>query len=71
MTQLDTARDVIRELGGTREVAKLTGRGNTAVSNWRTQNSFPASTYLLLRKALHDRDMTAPAALWRMVEAAQ
>ena len=49
---LNTAEAVVDILGGTRAVAKLTGRSDPAVSNWRKANSFPANTYLTLKFVL-------------------
>lgn len=69
MRQLQTASEVIEALGGTGVTARLTGRRyDQAVSNWKATGKLPADTYLVLRQALKDRDLTAPAKLWGMKE---
>lgn len=54
-------------LGGTRAVADLTGRTYPAAFNWRSFQTFPADTYVVLTAALRDKDLTAPDSLWGMV----
>jgi hypothetical protein len=64
--QLNTTDAVVRALGGTAAVARLTGRKLSAASNWRKARAFPANTYVAMGAALHDRGMQAPAWLWGM-----
>jgi len=66
---LHTADEVVDALGGTKAVAELTRRKDSAVSNWRTAGKFPPNTYLLLKAALSDKNKGAPDALWSMAEA--
>jgi hypothetical protein len=61
-----TTNAVIDALGGTRLVAKLTGRGQSAASNWRWAMQFPPNTYLTMTKALEAKGLFAPAWLWDM-----
>lgn len=67
MVKLSTAAEVIDNLGGIAEVARLTRRTYNAVSNWRVLGSFPANTFLVLNAALKERGYTASPSLWRMV----
>jgi hypothetical protein len=66
MLEVTTTNAVIDALGGTRAVAELTGRGQSAASNWRNHPRFPANTYLTLTAALAAKGLTAPAWLWDM-----
>lgn len=61
---LTTAGQVIDALGGIDSVVALTGRGPTAVSNWRVSNKFPSSTYLLIGDGLRQLGVTAAVSLW-------
>lgn len=61
-----TTSDVIEKLGGLNAVAAITGRGYTAVSNWKARETFPPDTYLALQSALQAKDYEAPPRLWRM-----
>ena len=63
MATHNTVQDVITELGGVNAVARLTGRGETAVYNWLADRRFPASLYAMMIKQL-PRGMSAPASLW-------
>jgi hypothetical protein len=67
MEPLQTTSEVIDALGGTAEVAKLTGRSMQAVSNWRGRGFFTASVYLTITEALARKSMSANPALWRTV----
>lgn len=69
MASLTTTIDVIKALGGTEAVAKLTGRKYSAAFNWRKFETFPPDTFLVMTKALADAGHTAPPTLWRMVAA--
>jgi hypothetical protein len=68
---LNTTNAVVKALGGTRAVAELTGRSDPAVSNWRKANSFPANTYLVLKSALAEKNITAPDSLWGMAQSSE
>jgi hypothetical protein len=61
---LTTIDGVINILGGIAAVADMTGRGETAVHNWRKADRFPASLYLKMIRRLERRGVTAKAALW-------
>lgn len=70
MVILNSTSEVIDALGGTENVAQITGRKYNAVWMWRAAKNFPPDTFLILRHALEAQQQTAPASLWRMVEAA-
>jgi hypothetical protein len=63
MARLSTIEGVIDILGGVDAVARMTGRGETAVYNWRADGRFPASLYVAMTDRL-PRGVTAPAELW-------
>jgi hypothetical protein len=64
--KLTSARKVIEVLGGIDAVAQMTGRSYKTVSKWQTQfESFPASTLVIMTRALAQLGHTAPHALWR------
>lgn len=63
---LTTVDDVIRELGGKREVERLTGVLPAAVRNWKWRGNFPPETYVLFNSLLERKGMTAAPSLWRM-----
>lgn len=63
---LRTTNEVMDALGGTREVAAITGRTYNAALNWRNFLTFPSNTYLVMQTALHARGLVAPASLWGM-----
>jgi hypothetical protein len=72
MRTLRTATEVIEELGGTAATARLTGRRyKQAVSNWKATDKLPTDTFLILRGALEEKGLTAPAKLWGMKEPAE
>lgn len=65
--ELDTVSAVVDALGGTKAVAALTRRKwDSAVSNWKTENAFPTTTYSILKAALEAKGKTAPDRLWKM-----
>lgn len=64
--ELQTAGEVIDALGGTAETARLAGRKSQHVSNWRAAGRLPAKTFLIIKKELAARGLTAPASLWGM-----
>lgn len=68
MKTLTSTSAVIDAIGTTSEVAALTKRGPSAVSNWRKAPNFPPDTYRVLTAALANRGFKAPDALWRMAE---
>jgi len=64
---LRSAREVIKEIGGTREVAALTGVGLTTVREWARLGDFPAWWADLMEKALAKKSgKKADPVLWRM-----
>jgi hypothetical protein len=65
---LNTADEVIDELGGTAAVAKLTERTPQAASNWRKANRLPAHTFLTLKRELEQRGLSAAPSLWGITE---
>ena len=56
--------DVIDALGGTGAVAKLTGVGAPAVSNWRASQKIPATKFLVVARALSEMRTSADPALF-------
>jgi hypothetical protein len=67
MRHLKTAQEVVDALGGLSAVRKLTGANVKQAWNWIGRaESFPASTYVIMIRALKRRGMTAPAWLWNM-----
>lgn len=70
MKNLTTTIDIIEQLGGNKEVAKLLGATEKAVANWRYFGVFPANTYLVLKKALKRQKCSAPDMLWNMKQGA-
>lgn len=69
MKKIESAEEVVTALGGTHAVAKLTGRGVTAVCNWRARKIFPSNMYATMSDALRRGGHEAPRSLWRMTEA--
>lgn len=66
--ELQTASEVIDRLGGTAATARLTGRRDQHVSNWRRSGRLPADTFLVMKVELRGRGCTAPAKLWGITE---
>jgi hypothetical protein len=65
---LTTVDEVIEKLGGFYSVTELTQQNYTsAVHNWQARRKFPAHTYAVLQKALHEKGLTAPKTLWGMM----
>lgn len=65
MTHLESARDVIKALGGIPAVAAITGRKTTTISKWQAKfGRFPASSYVLMKNEMDRRGLTAPTSLW-------
>jgi hypothetical protein len=63
---LTTTDAVIDALGGTQAAARLTGRRQSAASNWRHAGQFPPNTYLAMMTVLAAKGLFAPAWLWDM-----
>ncbi|MBR0741198.1 hypothetical protein JQ581_30125 [Bradyrhizobium liaoningense] len=67
MKHLTTARQVVEHLGGLARVSKLTDTKPKTAQNWPGRaKSFPASTYVVMSRALRRRKARAPAHLWNM-----
>ncbi|QOZ68856.1 hypothetical protein [Bradyrhizobium arachidis] len=65
MKHLTTAREVVEHLGGLERVCELTQAKSKTAYNWPTRaKSFPASTYVVMQRALRRRNASAPAHLW-------
>ncbi len=63
-SELTTAEDVIRELGGPTQTARLTQRKSQHVWNWKKANRLPADTYLIVNEELRSKDKSAPPELF-------
>lgn len=67
MRKLKTARAVVDHLGGLSNVAMLTDTPINTVKNWPgRKRAFPASTYVVMHRALRRRRATAHPSLWGM-----
>lgn len=67
---LKTVEEVVRALGGNRQVAALTGRKSLhAVSMWKSRGTFPSNTLLIMQAALESQAKKAPSKLWGIPEA--
>ena len=70
---MSTTTEVIRALGGPREVARLVTSsgyraGYNAVTNWKSRGKFPCETFLIMTTALADRGLDdADPALWGII----
>ena len=62
--RLDTLEDVVRELGGVVQVARITRRTPPSVCKWRRKGMFPSALYFLMIDELLDRGFYAPRSLW-------
>jgi hypothetical protein len=62
--RLDTLEDVVRELGGVVQVARITRRTPPSVRNWRRKGAFPSALYFVMIDELLDRGFYAPRSLW-------
>lgn len=60
--------EVIEALGGTKQVALITGRKTSAASMWRKFETFPSNTYLVMKSALEALGLQADPALWGMTQ---
>ena len=68
MKHLVHTSEIIDALGGTLAVAAMTQSTRPAVQNWRSFDVFPSKTYLVLTTALAAKGITAPYALWGMID---
>lgn len=66
MTELQTTKEIIDELGGTEGISALTGANAKAISVWRSHGRFPWKTYPAITASLRKRGKTAPQTLWGM-----
>jgi hypothetical protein len=66
ISKLTTSRQVVTALGGTKAVARLTGRKYSAAANWPLSDKFPANTYVAISAALAAIGKCAPPSLWGM-----
>jgi len=67
--QLKTFDAVVKELGGKREVARLTEQDTAAVCNWkRRRKRFPTKYFFVMMDELEARGASAPRKLWGFVE---
>jgi hypothetical protein len=67
MRTLKTAKQVVDHLGGLPRVAALTEREITSAKNWPGRaKRFPASTYVVMQRALRRRGARAHPRLWNM-----
>lgn len=64
LSHLETANDVIDALGGTAATARLTGRKDQHVSNWRAAGRLPADTFLILQDELRKIGKSANSMVW-------
>jgi hypothetical protein len=62
--RVEALEDVVRELGGVVQVARITRRKPRAVSNWRRKGTFPSALYFVMVDELPDRGFYAPHSLW-------
>ena len=67
---LDSVEAVIDALGGPAELRRLGGFSPQRVWNWKRDNRFPASTYVLLQGALRKVNRSADDRLWGQAAAA-
>lgn len=68
MHELRTAEQVIEALGGPAATARLTGRKDQHVWNWKRDGRLPAKTFLIVSQELQSRGLTAPPALFGIDE---
>lgn len=66
MRTIRSTEEIINRLGGTFEVARLTGSLPSAVSNWKTVGHFPPALFLVIGQALARLGYKAPPSLWRI-----
>lgn len=56
---LKTVDAIVDALGGTSEVAVLTGVSLPAVSNWKTRRRIPSEKFMIVADALEQRGVKA------------
>lgn len=66
--ELHSVSDVIQVLGGPSAVARLTGRSNSAPTNWKADGKFPPATFIRLSAELERLGCHASPSLWGMDE---
>jgi hypothetical protein len=66
MNTLRTPSEVIDAIGGTSAVASLTGRGMSAVSNWRRSGRIPPELFLVVSRSLFERGVAADPSVFGM-----
>lgn len=67
MRRLATAKAVVDHLGGLSKVAVLTDTNINTAKNWPGRaGAFPATTYVVMSRALRRRRATADPRLWGM-----
>jgi hypothetical protein len=65
LQHLRTFHSVVKALGGTGDVARLTEQTPSAVCNWfRYRGLFPTKYFFTMQEALAERGFTAPRWLW-------
>lgn len=64
MAHLKNTTKIIDVLGGTAEVARLTGRPQAQVSRWKRWGRFPPQCYLAMTGALAAKGHIAEPSLW-------
>ena len=67
---LQNAGAVIDALGGTGATARLIGRTDQAVSNWRRTGRLPPDPFLVITAELKKHEKDATPSIWGMVGAA-
>ena len=68
---ISTVDGMIEALGGNTAVAALTGRGSSAVSNWRKRGRVPAELSRVVERALAERGEQVAPSLFGMAETAE
>ncbi len=66
--QINTADEVVDRLGGPAAVSRLIGVSIQAVTNAKARGALPPEWFVVLSKALNEKNLYAPPALWRMRE---
>lgn len=70
MTQrpIKTVDDAIDALGGTSATARLMLKKPQHVSNWRAEKRIAAETFLMFKRELRSRRLSAPSSLWGITQ---
>lgn len=69
--RLTSPSEIIDALGGNGPVAELTGSKPKTVSMWRTFDTLPTKTFLILDRELRERGFDVPPSVWGMIAADQ